>query len=477
MPRNLGGVRPFDNVEIMNRIRNDASYDYQRRVPDVTKANVTETVRGLMQYTPAWNEFTDALINRVGSYITRDISWKNPLAPFKRNSLQFGDTIEEVQAGLLRAYSYSPDREYGEKAIFGTEKPDIASQFHTVNRQEFYKITVNRDQLRRAFLDDSGLQTYLNQILQMPATSDSWDEFLLTMSLLREYQDGGGFWHTQVPDLQSLGATKADGETFIKKVQACAGNLRFLDTKYNAGKMPVWARPEDLILITTPEVIANINVSTWAAAFNLDKQQMEAQIISVPRSRINIDGAQAILTTKDFFVIADNLLENTSQPNPVSLGQNYFLHHWEVISASLFVPAVLFWTGADDEKVNVVTPKNLELKPDAFRHADGRAVSSTDKMKPGENGYLTYSIVGTDLPGDAEIPVDFTMVGNKSPRTRVYNDGVFVIASDETATSVTISGRIVGGGALKANADQAKAGGAFSWSLDIDPAPKLWPKK
>ena len=93
MPRNLGGVRPFDNVEIMNRIRNDASYDYQRRIPDVTKANVTETVRGLMQYTPAWNEFTDALINRVGSYITRDISWKNPLAPFKRNSLQFGDTI------------------------------------------------------------------------------------------------------------------------------------------------------------------------------------------------------------------------------------------------------------------------------------------------------------------------------------------------------------------------------------------------
>ena len=295
MPRNLGGVRPFDNVEIMNRIRNDASYDYQRRIPDVTKANVTETVRGLMQYTPAWNEFTDALINRVGSYITRDISWKNPLAPFKRNSLQFGDTIEEVQAGLLRAYSYSPDREYGEKAIFGTEKPDVASQFHTVNRQEFYKITVNRDQLRRAFLDDSGLQTYLNQILQMPATSDSWDEFLLTMSLLREYQDGGGFWHTQVPDLQSLGASKVDGETFIKKVQACAGNLRFLDTKYNAGKMPVWARPEDLILITTPEVIANINVSTRAAALNLSQQPMELQAISGPTPRTHISRAQALL--------------------------------------------------------------------------------------------------------------------------------------------------------------------------------------
>ena len=477
MPRNLGDVRPFNNVEIMNRIRNDASYDYQRRIPDVTKANVTETVRGLMQYTPAWNEFTDALINRVGSYITRDISWKNPLAAFKRNSLQFGDTIEEVQAGLLRAYNYSPNREYGEKAIFGTEKPDVASQFHTVNRQEFYKITVNRDQLRRAFLDDSGLQTYLNQILQMPSTSDSWDEFLLTMSLIKEYQDGGGFWHTKVPDLQTLTAPEADAKALIKRVQSCAGNLKFIDTKFNAGKMPVWANPSDLILITTPEVMANINVEAWAAAFNLDRAQMSAQIIQVPYSRLNVDGCQAILTTKDFFVIADNLLENTSQPNPVSLGQNYFLHHWEVISASLFVPAVMFWTGADDEKVNVVTPKDLELKPDAFRHADGSPVSSTNKMKPGENGYLSYTIAGTDLPKDAEIPVDFTMKGNNSPRTRVYNDGVFVIASDETATSVTISGRIVGGGTLKTNADPKKAGGAFSWSLEIDSAPTVWPKK
>lgn len=476
MPRNLGGVRPFDNIEIMNRIRNDASYDYQRRIPDVTKANVTETVRGLMQYTPAWNEFTDALINRVGSYITRDISWSNPLAPFKRNSLQFGDTIEEVQAGLLRAYSYSPDREYGEKAIFGTEKPDVASQFHTVNRQEFYKITVNRDQLRRAFLDDSGLQTYLNQILQMPSTSDSWDEFLLTMSLIREYQNGGGFWHTKVPDLQTLSAPEADAKALIKRVQACAGNLKFIDTKFNAGKMPVWADPSDLILITTPEVMANINVEAWAAAFNLDRAQMSAQIIQVPYSRLDVDGCQAILTTRDFFVIADNLLENTSQPNPVSLGQNYFLHHWEVISASLFVPAVMFWTGADDEKVNVVTPTELELKPDAFKHADGRNVSSTDPMLPGENGYTAFTIAGNNL-ADQEIPVEWSISGNKSPRTRVYNDGVFVIGADETASSVNISAKIIGGGKLKTNADPTKAGGAFTWSLVVKPAPQIWPKK
>ncbi|WP_218937956.1 hypothetical protein, partial [Bacillus cereus] len=118
---------------------------------------------------------------------------------------------------------------------------------------------------------------------------------------------------------------------------------------------------EDLILIVTPEVKANIDVEALAAAFNLSPVDMYARVIPVPTEQMGIDNAQAILTTKDFFVIADNLLENTSQPNPVSLGTNYFLHHWEVISASLFVPAVMFWTGADDQSIRVRPGADLAL--------------------------------------------------------------------------------------------------------------------
>ena len=105
---------------------------------------------------------------------------------------------------------------------------------------------------------------------------------------------------------------------------------------------------------------ANIDVEPWLRRSTFPRRHV-CRVIPVPAEQMGIDKAQAILTTKDFFVIADNLLENTSQPNPVSLGTNYFLHHWEVISTSLFVPAVMFWTGNDDRNIRVRPGANLAL--------------------------------------------------------------------------------------------------------------------
>ena len=469
--------RPFNNVDMLNRIRYDASSDYQRRVPDVTKANVDEALSNLTNYRPAWNEFCDALINRVGSYITRDVVWQNPLAKFKRNTLTYGSDIEEAQVGLVKAYGYNEERDALEGEVFGVSKPDVQSQYHTISRKDKYKISVNEMVLRRAFLESDGLSKFVNQVLQSPITSDAWDEFLLMCSLLPKYEEKGGFFHIQVPDIQGLGAPDADVRTFIKKVQATAGNLQFLDTKYTPSRMPTWGSRENLVLLTSPETMASVNVDAWAAAFNLDKQIMTENIVEIPRYLLGDDKTQAVLTTKDFFVVCDTLLENTSMYNPAALNTNYWLHHHEIISASLFVPAVKFWTGASDDRV-VAGPTNLELKADAVRHADGTPYADTEagRLKAGENGYISYTIVGTNLPNGAEIPVDFWVKDNNSDRTRVYNDGTIVIAADETASTIKIGGKITGGGTLKAAAGGNKAGGEFEWTIKITPSKALWPK-
>lgn len=467
--------RPFNNVDMLNRIRYDASSDYQRRIPDVTKANVHEALNELTNYRPAWNEFCDALINRVGGYITRDIVWQNPLAKFKRNTLTYGASIEEAQVGLVKAYGYNEERDALEGEVFGISRPDVQSQFHKISRKDKYKISVNDSLLKRAFLESDGLSKFVNQVLQSPITSDAWDEFMLMCSLLPEYEGNGGFFHIQVPDIQGLGAPDSDVKTFIKKVQACAGNLQFLNTKYTPSRMPTWGSRENLVLLTSPETMASVNVDAWAAAFNLDKQIMTENIVEIPREFLGDDKTQAILTTKDFFVVCDTLLENTSMYNPAGLNTNYWLHHHEIISTSLFVPAVKFWSGAGDDKV-VAGPTNLELKPDAVRHADGTPISDSNKLKAGENGYISYTIAGTNIPEGAEIPVDFWVNGNNSDRTRIYNDGTLVIGADETATEIKVGGKIVGGGTLKAAAGSAKAGGEFEWTVKISASKALWPK-
>lgn len=469
-------LRPFTNSEILNRIKYDASADYNRRVPAATQENISETLKALTSYSPAWNEFSDALINRVGGFISRDTVWNNPLAVFKQNTLQYGDTIEEAKTGLVRAVTYNPNEDAGEKELFGTVTPDVQTQFHTVNRRDRYKITVNDSLLRNAFLEESGLQKFVNQVLNAPLTSDQYDEFQLMCRLLTDYEAGGGFWHTQVPDVRSLGASEENVKTFIKKVQAAAGELQFLDNKYVASRMPAWAGPEDLILLATPRTMASVNVEAWAAAFNLDKAQMRAQIIQLPERSLPDAKTQAILTTKDFFVVADQKVENTSMYNPASLSTNYWLHHWEVISASLFVPAINFWTGGDDESVKIV-PTDIEIVADKWVKADGSSPSQQNKVKPGEICEILYHVVGKNLPDDYQVPVDFYVEGNKSARTRAYNDGTIVVGSDETSSSINVTFKPVHAN-LKAAAGGKKAGGEATWTLYIDaPAKGLWPKK
>src|SRR5699024_1896471 len=113
------------NVAILNSIRNSLGNDYAARVTEATQAGIRETASQIMGHRPNQNAFLDALVNRIGSVIVRNNSWTNPLAEFKRGMLEFGDTIEEINVGLIQARSYDPNREYLERDIFGTHTPHV----------------------------------------------------------------------------------------------------------------------------------------------------------------------------------------------------------------------------------------------------------------------------------------------------------------------------------------------------------------
>lgn len=433
MPVDPRPLQVSHNADILNAIRNDASTDYQRRVPLTTQASVQDTLLHLTEYRPRWNEFLDALINRIGSVLARNIAWQNPLSEFKTGMLSYGDTIEEIQIGLLKAHGYADDREELEQAIFGVERPDVQSQFHQVNRQEFYKLSVNEAQLQRAFLDPTGISSFITKLLEAPSTSDQWDEFLITCQLFAEYESHGGFYHVNVPDVKDQTSDTADAKVALRKMRAMADTLLFPSTKYNASKMPTFAKREDLVLFVSPQFQAAIDVETLAAAFNMDKTSMHGRVLPIPEEQFGINGAQAIMTTKDFFVIADQRLENTSAANPVGLHSNYFLHHWEVISASRFVPAVMFWTGADDEIINLSPAVTAVAQPVVITRL-GATVTTVER---GEM-YNVDAGVTTTPPNGINISVLYTVTGAESNKTYVTEQGVLHIGGQETSGAISV---------------------------------------
>lgn len=432
MAKVIQPLKNISNEEFLNGIRNDASLDYQRRVPEATKANIQDTMRLLSDNNPLYNEFVDALVNRIGLVIGRNMIWTNPLAEFKMGMLQYGNSIEEYGMGLLKAHTYDTDREALEKDIFGQELPEVKASFHKVNRQDWYKVTVNETLLMRAFLEPGGLSDFTTKLMQAPATSDAWDEFMLMCQLFAEYEKNDGFFKVNVPDVRAIESDATAAKAVVRKIRSTTGNVQFPSTVYNAAGLPTFAKPDELILFATPDFQAAMDVEALAAAFNPDRLTTP-RIITIPDSQFGIAGAQAILTTRDFFVVADTKIQIEQARNPVRMHTNYFLHHHSILSASRFVPAILFTTEAGTETAYEL-PSVSSVSAIVATDRNNATVTS---VKRGELYNVTAEAVTVPANG-VNNGVRWSVSGATAPRTHVTNNGVLHVAGTEGATTLTV---------------------------------------
>lgn len=426
----LTPLRDVDHFDVINAIRNEGSNEYQMRIPEATRANIQDVVANLTKYRPQMNQFIDSFINQVGLVIAQESSWKNPFAEFKKSLLTHGDTIEEYMVDLVEAHQYNHDRDYMEKDLFGQYTPRVKTNFHKLNREDYYPITVKEFALKRAILNPGGLTSLAGSILQAPLESDQWDEFLVMVNLFKEYERNGGFFKINTPDLTNLDSTSQEARTTLRIIRGFVETVKYRSRKYNAAAMSTAAQPEDLILFCTPDFKAAIDVDALAGAFNLDKTEIPSRVITVPKEHFGIDGAQAILTTKDFFIVGDTLWQTTSQQNAVGLYTNYFLHHHQIVSASTFVPAVLFTTKAGDATIAISTPVT-GIQDVAAYDREGATVTTVDR------GEL-YTMTSQGITDGANNGVRWSVSGNETLRTYITQAGVLHVAPDETAATITV---------------------------------------
>lgn len=441
-------VRPLvetPNADIVNALRNEMSPDFQRRVPSVTQATVRATMENMMNYPGLRNQWFPALLERIGGEYVHSLSWRNPLAEFKRAPLRFGRTMEEIAVGLTKAYVYDPNQQYLAMDNFGTYKVPVQSRFHTVNREVKYPVTVTEDMWRSAFTSETGLGQLISQILESPVTSDNLDEYLNMTHLFAEYGRLGGYFRVNVPDVQAASSTEADAKTLLRKIRAMINTLPLKPSvRYNAAKMPVVASRDDLILFMSPETHAAIDVNALAVLFNEQYAETNARIIDIAPEDFGMNGVQAILTTRDFFFCFDYLYEVTTVPNRGASPNQYnsILHHWEALSVSPFVPAVLFWTGEGSptytelEEISITTNKpTFQLHLSAW----GGDTTTPTNVTRGENVQVVATLEFDDDPSFKPEGVKYSLSGNNSPYTRIDQSGIITCALDEPATELQVS--------------------------------------
>ena len=145
-------------TEIMNTIRDNASDMYRERIPEATQNNIEAVQEAMCDPNNAvvTNEFMSTLLNMIIRQVIHAKLFSNPLKMLKKGKKPLGDTIEEIYNNFLKAETYDPTG----VDLLKRKKPDTKTVFHRMNRQDKYKVTVNPEQLFKAFSSWDKLQTY-----------------------------------------------------------------------------------------------------------------------------------------------------------------------------------------------------------------------------------------------------------------------------------------------------------------------------
>ena len=212
-------------IDILNVIRQNASYDYQQNVPVVTQAKDIPKVGEVIYGTPAFaNQFINALVNRIALVRVQSATFNNPYAILKKGYLEFGETVEDIFVQIANVIDYS-----AEKAASRELKrtiPDVKSAFHTMNWRVMYPITIQDEDLRMAFLSVEGVQDLIARIVDSVYTAAEYDEFLLFKYMLIKSISAGKMHPVSIGDGTDL-------KDAAVEFRGTSNIIQFMSTEYN----------------------------------------------------------------------------------------------------------------------------------------------------------------------------------------------------------------------------------------------------
>lgn len=377
---------PNQSAQILNAIRNDLGGTYADQVPEalilgsplpgggvVQKADALQRLRQIghiiTTYQPVRNAFLDALINRIGLVLISSRLYQNPWSVFKKGLLEYGETVEEIFVEITKAHQYSP--EIAENTVFKRELPDVRAVFHTRNYQKFYKVTIQEDELKAAFLSYEGVIDLISKLIDILYTSANYDEFLMMKYLIAINILNGNLATHEIPTVSLETA-----DSVMENIRELSLNLQYMDTQYNAAGVTTYTDPAYQYIIMSSAFSSAIDVGSLARAFNLEYTQFIGHTIGVNNftfsaaenkrlyelinppelilggnpldnqtifneeeiARLSTVGA--IVVDINWFMIFDNLERMEAQPNGEGLYWQHWYHVWKTFSTSPYANAV-----------------------------------------------------------------------------------------------------------------------------------------
>lgn len=429
-------------IDIMNVIRQNASYDYQQNVPAVAKASDIPKVGEVIYGTPAFaNQFINALVNRIAIVRVQSANFNNPYSILKKGYLEYGETVEDIFVSIAKAVDFSAEK--APKREFQRSIPDVRSAFHVMNWRVMYPVTIQDEDLRQAFLSIDGVQNLIAKIVDAVYTGAEYDEFLLFKYLLIK-----AISHGRVHPI-SIGNGKVLTESAVQ-FRGTSNLLPFMSSEFNEAGVKTNTPKERQVIFMDAMFNAQYDVNVLASAFNMDKADFMGRLFLIDNwsefdnerfdvIRANSDGIEevttaelallknvkAVILDENWFQVYDNNNKFTEKYVASGLYWNYFYHTWKTVSNSPFANACVFVTD------------NATLPASITAHVDAKDKSDT----------ATVFTISPDLDGESLEPNNVNFIQTEAltkAGIAVQRYGGIMIPNSQVTADITLVAEING---------------------------------
>lgn len=362
----------------LNKIRELNTDNYQRYVPIIEDdTDISLLSSPILNNPEVQNEFISSLINRIVYTQFETKFFRNPLRVLEGDRIPLGSAGQEIYVNPAKGRKFNGDDFAG---ILSKYEADVKVQYHSLNMDLQYPVSIQRQTLKKAFVSWGDLETFIEQLSNSLYNGAYIDQYKFTKYIMAgAYKDNKAIIET-VTGVSDEATAKA----FITRARELFLNFQTPSNEYNAwSKMggygrPIttWTNPEDIVFIISNKLRSYLDVNVLADAFNIDKTTLLGNIISVDNfDMYNDDGEKifdgsnivGMIADKSWFRIKEQDMFLDTAYNPNNRTYQYYLNVIKMYNFSLFANGVIFATQAPTVETTalVFEPNSVEMPYEA----------------------------------------------------------------------------------------------------------------
>ena len=339
---------------------------YHRYVPEILPtSDIGSFASPILDNPNVMNEFMNVLVQRI-VYTQVDIKlFNNPLRVLEGDRIPLGSIGQEIFINPARGRRFNVDDFAG---LLAKYEADVKVQYHHLNSDLQYCVTITRAKLKDAFVSWSTLENFIDGLTQSLYNGAYIDQYNLTKGLV-----SSAYASNQVRvEVISNPNTEALAKEFITKARTMFLNMQTPTPNFNAWRQVggygrdilTWSNPEDIVFLVRNDIGAYLDVNVLAQTFNIDRSVLLGNIIYVNdfneydnEGKLIFDGSNIVgmIADKSWFRIKEQETTMDEFYNANNRTWQYYLNVVRMYSYSLFANAVVFATALPNVPVTEIS--------------------------------------------------------------------------------------------------------------------------